>query len=414
MGRSFNSATQRFTIQWIPDDHDLISFFQSNDSKYSNPSNQSSSSSSTSSFFSDAEEVVHGAEISSAMEALELITDFPLARIQNVKISQYFIAFDCNRFKFIPSIELAYLFPLDCEPNGFLNGPDNGSFHGRRSGALNGSFYGPKTHLQSVDSVYNHIHRMATSLRRIIAYNRFEPQIHAVLLSEVLQESRLKQVYSLVDQILVEIERKLDALKGIEVSSDFKSQIHFLRSKSFSDRREMEGKSRDLYKMATFSKADILTENLKALLLGRLLVPESVHEIAHKTVGIFLQVYDEIKQLLRYRYQNVGFNELENALAERVHRILNRRGTPLPLSAYPNNRVIELKESSSSSSSSPLLRFTIGQRVKHSKYGYRGVVVGWDQRPVTDTRGWEDVQETSSLQEQPFYRIVSYPSTVLY
>ena len=50
------------------------------------------------------------------------------------------------------------------------------------------------------------------------------------------------------------------------------------------------------------------------------------------------------------------------------------------------------------------IAFQIGQVLRHRKYGFRGVVVGWDRRPQVDVSGWDGVQGLPSGPDQPFYR----------
>ena len=52
------------------------------------------------------------------------------------------------------------------------------------------------------------------------------------------------------------------------------------------------------------------------------------------------------------------------------------------------------------------IAFQIGQVLRHRKYGFRGVVVGWDRRPQVDVSGWDGVQGLPSGPDQPFYRVL--------
>mmetsp|Transcript_29117 Transcript_29117/g.78072 ORF Transcript_29117/g.78072 Transcript_29117/m.78072 type:complete len:242 (+) Transcript_29117:549-1274(+) len=52
------------------------------------------------------------------------------------------------------------------------------------------------------------------------------------------------------------------------------------------------------------------------------------------------------------------------------------------------------------------VEFSIGDVLLHKKFGYRGVVCGWDRRPVTDVSSWNGVQGLPSGSEQPFYHII--------
>ncbi|KAJ1462648.1 hypothetical protein M885DRAFT_610685 [Pelagophyceae sp. CCMP2097] len=49
----------------------------------------------------------------------------------------------------------------------------------------------------------------------------------------------------------------------------------------------------------------------------------------------------------------------------------------------------------------------LGSFVKHSKFGYRGVVVGWDRRPLVDVRNWDGVKGTLKEAMQPFLHVVA-------
>ena len=52
------------------------------------------------------------------------------------------------------------------------------------------------------------------------------------------------------------------------------------------------------------------------------------------------------------------------------------------------------------------LEFTVGQLVLHGKYNFRGVVMGYDERPVMDVSRWDGVQDLPSGGDQPFYHVL--------
>lgn len=52
------------------------------------------------------------------------------------------------------------------------------------------------------------------------------------------------------------------------------------------------------------------------------------------------------------------------------------------------------------------LEFAVGDVVQHRKYNYRGVVIGYDQRPMMDVNGWDGVVDLPSGREQPFYLVL--------
>ncbi|KAL9190868.1 hypothetical protein ACHAXT_000574 [Thalassiosira profunda] len=51
------------------------------------------------------------------------------------------------------------------------------------------------------------------------------------------------------------------------------------------------------------------------------------------------------------------------------------------------------------------INFSLGQTVKHKKYGFRGVVVAWDPKPKFDVSNWDGLQGIENPQEKPFYHI---------
>ena len=54
---------------------------------------------------------------------------------------------------------------------------------------------------------------------------------------------------------------------------------------------------------------------------------------------------------------------------------------------------------------SPAAQFRVGQIVKHRKFGYRGVIVGHDQRPSLDMSTWNGIMGLKHGQEQPVYKV---------
>ena len=54
----------------------------------------------------------------------------------------------------------------------------------------------------------------------------------------------------------------------------------------------------------------------------------------------------------------------------------------------------------------PQVQFRVGDVVQHRLFHYRGVVVGWDRRPVMDVAGWNGVRATPSGPNQPFFSVI--------
>ena len=171
--------------------------------------------------------------------------------------------------------------------------------------------------------------------------------------------------------------------------------------------------------------ADSLTERLEAVMSGRAEGNHGVSqviEIAQKSLQTLLEIHEDIKQLLQLRYQNVGYNVLEEALGARIHRILGRRRM------RGGQQVIELKASNQNLSNVSPVLFQVGRRVIHKIHKYRGVVIGWDQRPLVNVKyvafavnskscfilisEWPDVMNSELKSEQPFYKIMADESDI--
>ena len=52
------------------------------------------------------------------------------------------------------------------------------------------------------------------------------------------------------------------------------------------------------------------------------------------------------------------------------------------------------------------IHFCVGEVLRHKKFGFRAVVIGWDRRPETDVSGWDGVVGLPSGADQPFYRML--------
>jgi len=97
----------------------------------------------------------------------------------------------------------------------------------------------------------------------------------------------------------------------------------------------------------------------------------------YEAVGTLSDVFALVDQMLQLRFQRHGISYFETMSAD-----------------------------SSDSTGQPEACFRVGDVVSHKKFGYRGVVVGWDQRPLFDVRDWTGVLGLPSAQEQPFYRVI--------
>lgn len=52
------------------------------------------------------------------------------------------------------------------------------------------------------------------------------------------------------------------------------------------------------------------------------------------------------------------------------------------------------------------IEFRLGDIVQHKKFGFRGVVVAWDPKPIVDVSNWDGLTHIEDANEKPFYHIV--------
>ena len=52
------------------------------------------------------------------------------------------------------------------------------------------------------------------------------------------------------------------------------------------------------------------------------------------------------------------------------------------------------------------IRFPLGSIVKHTKYGYRGVVIAWDPFPTVNVSRWDGLKDATDPDKQPFYHVL--------
>lgn len=241
---------------------------------------------------------------------------------------------------------------------------------------------------------------VAQNIRNIISSNKYNPQIHALLVAELGSQDAMSQAYSTFTSLLHDLSTHLNVLKDTEIKYSFKSLVSRLRKNAKNTKISRLQTVSQLEQLSRFGRVSVLSEDIQLGIMGRNLRYETVTELTTHLVSILVRIIDELKQLVTLRYQNVGFNLLEEALSERMQRILGKQ------SIMKVSRVIELKATSANVSNSSEIRLLLGSRVKHSLHGYRGIVVGWDQRPLHSVASWTDLKGSVLGQEQPFYKIL--------
>ena len=120
-------------------------------------------------------------------------------------------------------------------------------------------------------------------------------------------------------------------------------------------------------------------------------------KVAANALSHLSSLFSTADQLLQLRFQHSGIGAFEEAVSAKLAQG-GLAGPPVPRSqgsaVFVDDSIL------------PAVRFRVGTLVRHKKFGYRGVVAGFDLRPLLDVSGWEGVVGLPSGGEQPFYRIV--------
>lgn len=68
--------------------------------------------------------------------------------------------------------------------------------------------------------------------------------------------------------------------------------------------------------------------------------------------------------------------------------------------------LMEILEHRRKTSQTTTHQFTVGDIVRHRKYGFRGVVVAWDPTPTMDVSRWDGLQDIENPMAHPFYQVL--------
>jgi hemimethylated DNA binding protein len=136
-----------------------------------------------------------------------------------------------------------------------------------------------------------------------------------------------------------------------------------------------------------------------------------VLEVVSKALTIYNQCIESVDIMLQLRFQGNGITHLEG-LVPSISLLNTSLSTSAALPAAsttaeskPEPEVPIADRIDKLSAGKP--KYCFGEVVRHVKFNYRGIVVGWDQRPLTDVSSWEAVIGLPSGSEQVFYKILA-------
>ena len=130
------------------------------------------------------------------------------------------------------------------------------------------------------------------------------------------------------------------------------------------------------------------------------------------SIGYLGNCYSTIDQLLQLRFQTKGIAHHDGL---RVKPTSSSSTASSISTTEITTNLIELPDQDqlttqwNAATSQPAPQFRVGQVVRHKKFGYRGVVSGYDMRPSMDMSAWEGIEGLEHGQEQPIYKVITVP-----
>jgi len=162
---------------------------------------------------------------------------------------------------------------------------------------------------------------------------------------------------------------------------------------------------------ASYTELQSLVQN-HSFPLEHILHPSHAFQDTYRTLKTLTELYLTVDQLLQLRFQRFGISYIDNlnptssnqsSSSETLASSAGESDRPTFQSSVPISPIVRHLDKESSS---PSATFALGQICKHSKFGYKCVITGFDQRPLMDVSGWEAVKGSKYGKEQPFYRCV--------
>jgi hemimethylated DNA binding protein len=301
------------------------------------------------------------------------VEDPVLQRICNDSTALYFNGFDAITGKFIPTDDLAYCFPLD-------------NAHLRESYAL--------THENDVNDAGNMLAaRLKEEEERYEVIQALSTLTEAVAeeITQILQKNGLWN--GQLDAIIAD---NIDETYDVNVmsTSDESDQTAIARNIV----EEVVGRVLALKKLSQQMNA------LKKSDPGSISANEALctDTTIYQAITNLSSCYQTVDHLLENRFQENGRGYFELQIAKRFNP---EQVQPPLLWEESSDRAIMENEDLGMRNFAPAA-FRVGEIVVHKKFGYRGIVMGWDVRPLVDVSRWEAVVGLPSGVEQPFYRIL--------
>jgi heat shock protein HspQ len=133
----------------------------------------------------------------------------------------------------------------------------------------------------------------------------------------------------------------------------------------------------------------------------------------YTAVGYLGNLYSAVDQLLQLRFQakGIAFHDGLHVLPAPISTGISASTNDAVTSRIAATPSLDARvEKWNAETTQPEATFQVGQVVRHRKFGYRGVIRGYDMRPSLDMSQWEGIVGLAQGQEQPIYRVRQHPS----
>jgi hemimethylated DNA binding protein len=310
---------------------------------------------------------------------LELVEDMNLQRIHNTGLNSLFFYFDESSRRYVPKPDLVYLYPQDFEGVEFQNALIENE---RSQHAMKRITEGVQTlgkHMQViVDEYFPDLVTVSSGA-------------HHEAADQVESDEQINEI-TIARQILEEISIHIDSmikphpsLKTAPSSAATTSLARQLLRGGLHRNSRNESASNTVNDKIPTNKFEFKEEDQIKV------------ETAYGALFSLQEFMTSLFQILQLRFQSKGITFSDQLFVNPDNK---------------QNQAIELQnfhsdvESLVNQAHYPIAIYEVGQVIRHKKYNYRGVISGYDHRPILDVSKWDGVQGLKLGQEQPFYRVV--------
>lgn len=360
-------------------------------------------------------------EIHIDANTLQLVEDKDLHRVINNQIPVYFDGYDPIRGRYMPREGIAEWFQQDLE---FLNQKNEEQSHTSMAELkqLNSSL----SNIQStIVSLGNRLHGIVNKHQKLFSIT---DNLHTKV--ELAGRSVAQQIIGEINRCIAGCMGNMhvltsplplttsEILQGTTSKKDNSSTtVMFQKLQRGGIFRES---SQNIEKN---TEKDPENERKTESFYGSDLVTMSAAQVTsvYYSIGYLGNCYSTIDQLLQLRFQTKGIAHHDGLRVKPTSSSSSSSSSSTSSTASSistteiTTNLIELPDQDqlttqwNTATSQPAPQFRVGQVVRHKKFGYRGVVSGYDMRPSMDMSAWEGIEGLEHGQEQPIYKVMTVP-----